>query len=77
MARSRRKTPVRGITTSESEKSDKAASHRKIRRAVRQIVPVEPDAVLPLEKELTNTFSMAKDGKARFDPKKSPSLLRK
>lgn len=77
MARSRRKTPVRAVTSSESEKSDKAASHRKIRRSVRQIVPIEPDAVLPLERELTNTFSMAKDGKARFDPKKSPSLLRK
>ena len=77
MARSQHKNPVRAVTTSESEKSDKAASHRKIRRAVRQIVPIEPDAVLPLEKELTNTFSMAKDGKARFDPKKSPNLLRK
>jgi hypothetical protein len=75
MARSKRRTPVRGATTSESEKSDKAASHRKIRRTIRQIVPIEPDAVLPLEKELTNTFAMAKDGKVRFDPKKSPSLL--
>ena len=77
MARSKRKTPVRAVTSSASEKSNKAASHRKIRRTVRQIVPIEPDAMLPLEKELTNTFSMAKDGKARFDPKSSPNLLRK
>jgi hypothetical protein len=77
MARSKRKTPVRAVTSSTSEKSDKAASHRKIRRTVRWLVPVTPGAVLPLEKELTNTFSMAKDGKARFDPAKSPKLLRK
>ncbi|WP_157489277.1 MULTISPECIES: hypothetical protein [unclassified Lysobacter] len=77
MARSKRKTPVSGVTSATSEKSDKAASHRKIRRAVRQIVPVTPEAVLPLEKELTNTFSMDKDGKARFDPAESPELLRK
>ena len=53
------------------------ASHRKIRRVVRQIVPVDPDAVLPLEKQLTNPYSMDKDGKARFDPKLSPKLMRK
>lgn len=48
MARSKRKTPVRAVTTSESEKSDKAASHRKICRTIHQVVPIEPDAVLPL-----------------------------
>ena len=77
MARSKRKTPVAAITTATSEKEDKLASHRKIRRAIRQIVPASPDAVLPLEKELTNTYSMSKDGKLRFDPKKLPKLLRK
>jgi hypothetical protein len=77
MAGSKRKTPVRAVTSSTSEKSDKAASHRKIRRTVRQLVLATPGAVLPLEKELTNTFSMAKDGKARLDPAKSPKLLRK
>jgi hypothetical protein len=40
-------------------------------------IQIEPDSVLPLEKELTNTVSMAKDGKACFDPNKSPGLLRK
>ena len=77
MARSRRKAPIRGITSSDSEKSDKAASQRKIRRVVRQIVPMDPEAVLPLEKQLTNPYSMDKDGKARFDPKLSPELMRK
>ena len=77
MSRSKRKTPVRGITSSDSEKADKAASHRKIRRTIRKIVPVAPEAVLPQEKQLTNPYSMAKDGKARFNPAKSPELLRK
>jgi hypothetical protein len=33
--------------------------------------------VLPLEKELTNTWSLAKDGKTRFDPTVQPKLMRK
>lgn len=77
MARSRQKTPASGITTAVSEKADKQASHRKIRRVIRQLVPIEPDAVLPLEKQLTNPYSMAKDGKARFDPAEHPKLMRK
>ena len=77
MARSKRKTPVIAITTAASEKDDKLASHRKIRHAVRQIVPASLDSILPLEKELTNTYSMSKDGKSRFDPKKLSKLLRK
>jgi hypothetical protein len=77
MTRSRRRTPVRGITLSDSEKADKVASHRRIRRAVRQVVAVGPEALLPFEKQLTNPYSMAKDGKRRFDPVKTPKLMRK
>jgi hypothetical protein len=77
MARSKRKTPVIAITTATSEKDNKLASHRKIRRAVRKIIPVTTDSIMPFEKELTNTYSMSKDGKLRFDPKKLPKLLRK
>lgn len=76
MTRSKRKSPIRGVTSSDSEKADKLASHRKVRRAVRQAVPTESE-VMPLENELTNSFSMSKDGKIRFDPKASPKLLRK
>ena len=76
MSRSHRKTSIRGITSADSEKSDKAASHRKVRRAVR--VAVAQDApVLPHEKVLTNPWSMAKDGKAVFDPVANPELMRK
>jgi hypothetical protein len=76
LSRSRRKTPVRGVTTAESEKADKAASHRRLRRAIRRIA-IDSDAILPVERQLTNPWSMAKDGKMRFDPAKSPELLRK
>lgn len=76
MSRSRRKTPIRGITSADSEKSDKAASHRKVRRAVR-IAVKQNASVLPQEKELTNPWSMAKDGKAWFEPAANPKLMRK
>lgn len=76
MSRSRRRTAIRGITTARSEKTDKQVSHRKVRRAVRQRV-LEADAPLPLERELTNPWSMAKDGKKHFDPARFPALMRK
>ena len=76
MSRSHRRTPIRGIAGADSEKSDKAASHRKVRHAVR--IAVAQDApVLPQERELTNPWSMAKDGKALFDPSAFPELMRK
>ena len=76
MSRSKRKTPVRGMSSSESEKADKSASHRKLRRVARVAVE-QGEPVLPLERELTNTWSMDKDGKRRFDPVKNPRLMRK
>ena len=77
MARSKRKTPVRGVTTAESEKADKVASHRKLRRVAKQAITPELETPLPVERGLTNPWSMAKDGKARFDPRESPKLVRK
>jgi hypothetical protein len=77
MARSIRKTPVRGITSADSEKADKAASHRKLRRATRQLITRVLETPLPTEQQLTNPWTMAKDGKARFDARKNPKLMRK
>jgi hypothetical protein len=76
MSRSRRKTPARGITTADSEKSDKVKAHRKLRRAVRIAIDQNTDA-LPQEKEVSNKWTMAKDGKGRFDPGLKPELMRK
>ena len=78
MARSRRKSPVRGITTSESDKRDKQAAHRTERRRVRHVVKSEPETeVLPHTRELSDPWSMAKDGKLRFNAAKHARLMRK
>ncbi|MDQ3287026.1 MAG: hypothetical protein M3Q42_01975 [Pseudomonadota bacterium] len=77
MSRSRRKTPIAGITAAPSEKADKQASHRLLRRQVRPLIEATEGLVLPLERELTNPWSMRKDGKMYFDPEKHPSLMRK
>lgn len=77
MSRSLRKTPVRGITTAESEKKDKAASHRVHRRTLKRKITDTLETPLPTEQQLTNPWSMSKDGKFRFDPEKHPKLMRK
>jgi hypothetical protein len=78
MSHSRRNTPIRGITSSESERQDKQLAHRRERRRIRAVVQSKPDAaVLPHTRELSNPWAMAKDGKMRFDPAKYPKLMRK
>jgi hypothetical protein len=77
MSGSRRKTPIAGITLAESEKRDKLASHRRYRRRLKQLIAPDLQTPLPTERQLTDPWSMAKDGKARFDPRKAPKLLRK
>jgi hypothetical protein len=78
MSHSRRNTPIRGITSSESERQDKQLAHRRERRRIRAVVQLKPDAeVLPHTRELSNPWAMAKDGKTRFDPAKYPKLMRK
>lgn len=77
MSRSFRKTPVRGITSAESEKKDKAASHRIHRRTLKQKISDSLETPLPTEQQLTNPWSMSKDGKFRFNPKKHAKLMRK
>ena len=77
MSRSRRKTPVRGLTTSDSEKQDKRMANRKLRRKVRVVLSAEPDAVLPALREVSCVWAFDKDGQVRFDPAERPALLRK
>ena len=78
MARSRKKTPVCGITTARSEKHDKRLANRKVRRAVNQELAVSaaPD-LLAHQRELTDPWTMAKDGKTWFDARRFPEELRK
>ena len=78
MSRSRRKHPICGITTAESEKDDKQSAHRRERRVIRTIVHVDPNVdLLPHTRELSNPWAMAKDGKMRFDQNRHKSLMRK
>jgi hypothetical protein len=66
MARSKRRTPIRGITTAESEKQDKQWVHRKYRRATRVGLQHVLDAeIFPHVRELSHPWSMGKDGKVR------------
>jgi hypothetical protein len=78
MSRSRRRTPVIGITTAESEKDEKREYNRRYRRASRQALAAssEPD-VLPHLREYSDPWAMSKDGKLRFDPEQHAKLMRK
>ena len=81
MSRSKKKTPVMGIAAT-SEKEWKRTVNRKLRHAsdhvVRQMPTVDPDAaVLPVVNEVADLWDGPKDGKMRFDPKRSPRLMRK
>ena len=77
MSRSRRKTPVRGITTAESEKQDKRIANRKLRRRVRSVLRRDAEAPLPHLREVSDPWMMDKDGKAPFDPARHPNEMRK
>ena len=78
MSRSKRRNPVRGITTAESEKTDKQMAHRRIRRVTKHFLTANPlTEILPNEKELSNPWCMEKDGKQRFDAAKYPEWMRK
>lgn len=78
MARSYRKTPICGITTARSEKSDKKIWHSRMRaRTLTHIRSGRDLDVMPLVREVSNVWDFAKDGRQRFDPRRHPKLMRK
>ncbi len=78
MSRSYRQTPIMGITTAASEKWDKQLANRRLRRVVKQVLKGEPDAqVLPLQREVSDVWTMDKDGKHWFDAGRFAELMRK
>jgi hypothetical protein len=78
MARSTKRTSIAGISMASSEKADKRLANRRYRRRVRQVLATEPGAdLLPERRELSNVWTMAKDGKHWFDPLLYPGVLRK
>lgn len=64
MTRSRRKTPVIGITTAVSDKPYKVDEHRRERSAVRQhLKSTQDDVGIKHGKAYGNPWSSCKDGK--------------
>lgn len=62
MARSRRKTPITGLTTSPSDRAFKAQEHRKERRATSTALASDQEP--PHAKAFGNPWNGPKDGKA-------------
>lgn len=64
MSRSHRKTPITGITTTDSEKQDKRRANRAYRKRVRDLIQSgNPLDILPLMLEIATNWDFAKDGK--------------
>lgn len=67
VSRSRRKTPITGVTLAVSEKVDKARANRAHRHALKVLVTPTLETPLPLERQVTDVWDMAKEGKSRYD----------
>ena len=62
MARSRKKSPITGITNAKTEKSNKRKANRKFRR-VAKVQIKKGDTRLVSIKEVSDVWSFDKDGK--------------
>jgi hypothetical protein len=78
MSRSRRKTPIMGHTTAESDHCWKKAAARKLRRRVNQHLTTtfDGDRFAGKRWDLVNPWSSPKDGK-RWIRTPSPESMRK
>lgn len=79
MSRSRRKTPIRGIGSADSEKLSKRWWNRYFRHRTRLLMKrdQEHEALPKNIKKETELWDGPKDGKMRFEPEKYPHLMRK
>lgn len=78
MSRSRKKVPVTGHTTHESEKQDKRKSNRRLRTAVKQQINKQDEKPLPELREVSDVWGFAKDGKTWLqDPESAERIRRK
>jgi hypothetical protein len=62
MSRSRKKHPITGMTTAETEKEFKQQEHQRERSRVRDALKTEKE-VIPHPKEFGNPWAGPKDGK--------------
>jgi hypothetical protein len=66
------------MSASASDKREKQDANRKERKRVHATLTQQPTTdVLPHKREVSDVWSMPKDGKRRFDAKKHPKLMRK
>lgn len=75
MSRSKRKSPITGITTASSERFDKSKWHRRFRRAENQRIESSPESEPHHIRQFADPWSMAKDGKRYWRDR--PDLMRK
>lgn len=75
MARSRKMTPIIGMTGAPSDKPFKVTEHRRERRAAKRAVTILEEA--PHPKAFGNPWASEKDGKHWFDNANHPELMRK
>jgi hypothetical protein len=75
MSRSRRKTPITGMTTAASDTRGKVLAHRRQRRRVRAAL-ASGQVEVATRRKAGHVWSFAKDGKQRFDPARHPTLMR-
>jgi hypothetical protein len=60
MARSRKRTPISGVTAADSEKDDKRLWHRKMRRKTKHALAADKEP--PVVNEVSNPWDMGKEG---------------
>ncbi|WP_109830116.1 hypothetical protein [Reichenbachiella versicolor] len=75
MSRSRKKTKIQGIASTDSEKEDKREANRKFRRKTKQEVKKGDEQISEL-REVSNVWSFGKDGK-RYRSDLSDKEMRK
>lgn len=78
MSRSRRKNPIAGITTAETEHKWKKTTQRRCRHGAKQTLKIteDGDKVKDL-REVSDVYWAPKDGKCFFDPVKNRRALAK
>jgi hypothetical protein len=80
MSRSRRKTPIMGLTTAESERKDKQRWHRRFRAVEHRLLarmPDEDEHIPPEVHTIANVWSFAKDGKQHITGPDKKRWMRK
>lgn len=76
MSRSRKKTKIHGIASPDSEAIDKRIWHKRMRARERDRLIIDPESEPTHQKEVSNPWSMGKDGKLYW-PDMPPEMMRK